>query len=663
MAMALADGSLGTAKLYPWKNMPDHVAQAADGSIWFTQPGIDEIGRIAPSGAVTSYPITTADASPEYIVAGPDGNMWFTERAAGRVGKITPRGKVTEYAVGSGQLLSGIVAASDGNLWVSERHEVVRITTAGKIKEFDLCGQPCRIFRITAGREDDLWLTILAPERGGGWKYVLGHMTLSGRYSEVPLPDKLDALRSTEVIALGSDGSIWFTEPDASKIVRLAPGGAFSEFPVPRYDNVRLSTGNIDSLAADRDGGVWFAYGTDKISKISETGTVTTYTTGSSVAGPRGIAAARDGTLWFAEPGVNKIANISPDGVQHEYALPPGAKAISYCPADPVSLTNGAVDVGTAQPSDITVTSDNAVWFLEQHVGKIGLLSPGTGAIRQYVVHEAGSFDSVFGSGLRSIVHKKDDAVWFSDGNSIGTISRAGVLHEYIVTPDVTHVTLHPSAAGTLVVTHPYAPGKILLDANDSLWFVDSQSALQVTDDGTVVKNVHLASGDVEDYVADAAFGPDGSLWFTQDSLYNVVGRLLPDGRVEKRHLPGGSEQGVPSFDSSGNMWFADSRSLVRERDGKSQSFLVGVTDLDYSGVPLPARDGSVWFTKYHAGIVARLESNGSCTQYPLHWQAGPTALAQGPDGSIWFTETDADKIGRISPAGEITEFAIPLLP
>jgi streptogramin lyase len=638
--------------------MPDHIAQAADGSMWFTQSGIDEIGQIKSNGTIKSYPLPTSGVSPEYIVAGPDGNMWFTERVGRRVGKITPDGKVTEYVAGTGQLISGIVAAPDGNLWVSEWHEVVRITTAGQITEFDICkGQLCRVLGIAAGRNDDLWLSLLPPGRRQLQQRVLGHMSLSGAYSELVLPD---AFGLPGAIAVSSDGSVWIIETHMdSTIVKVTPTGTVSEFPIPTY-NTHMSTGDIESLAADGTGNIWFAYGSDKISKISGTGTVTTYTTGSAVAGPRGITAARDGTLWFAEPGVNKLATISPDGKQREYALPPGTNPISYCSADPVSLFNRAVDVGVVQPSAITVTGDNAVWFLEQHVGRIGLLLPETGVMKQYVVEKPGSFEPFFGSGLRSMVHKKDNSVWFSDGNAIGTISRTGAIRKYVVTPDVAHVSLHSSDAGTLEVTHPYAPGKMVLDAQDNIWFVDSRSAFQVADNGRVRKSVHLATGVGEDYVDDAAIGPDGSLWFAMGFQGDVVGRLLPDGRIEKRPQPIGT-LGIPRFDSAGNMWFSDSHRLVRARDGKTQSFLVSVTDQDYSGMPFPARDGSIWFTKHRAGIVAKLGTAGSCTQYALPWQSGPRELAQGPDGSIWFAETDADKIGRISPTGEITEFAIPL--
>src|SRR5262252_5357452 len=55
---------------------PTHITAGPDGAMWFTEPGINKIGRITTAGDLTEFPIPTPDAKPYGISAGPDGNLW-----------------------------------------------------------------------------------------------------------------------------------------------------------------------------------------------------------------------------------------------------------------------------------------------------------------------------------------------------------------------------------------------------------------------------------------------------------------------------------------------------------------------------------------------------------------------------------------------------------
>jgi hypothetical protein len=61
---------------------PDGIVQGPDGSLWFTETGADEIGRMTPAGALTEFPLpavaepagsTGPPPGPTAIAAGPDG--------------------------------------------------------------------------------------------------------------------------------------------------------------------------------------------------------------------------------------------------------------------------------------------------------------------------------------------------------------------------------------------------------------------------------------------------------------------------------------------------------------------------------------------------------------------------------------------------------------
>src|SRR5437899_727260 len=70
-------------------SQPHGISAGPDGSLWFTESGVNKVGRVTTQGVFTEYPVPTPDSAPWGIAAGPDGNLWFTEFRAGKVGHIT----------------------------------------------------------------------------------------------------------------------------------------------------------------------------------------------------------------------------------------------------------------------------------------------------------------------------------------------------------------------------------------------------------------------------------------------------------------------------------------------------------------------------------------------------------------------------------------------
>ena len=68
-------------------------------AVWFTDSGLNEIGRVAADGTVHYYPIPTAKAGLAGIAPASDGALWFTESTADKIGRIATDGTVTEYAI------------------------------------------------------------------------------------------------------------------------------------------------------------------------------------------------------------------------------------------------------------------------------------------------------------------------------------------------------------------------------------------------------------------------------------------------------------------------------------------------------------------------------------------------------------------------------------
>ena len=112
--------------------------------------------------------------------------------------------------------------------------------------------------------------------------------------------------------------------------------------------------------------------------------------------------------------------------------------------------------------------------------------------------------------------------------------------------------------------------------------------------------------------------GPDGNLWFTEESG-NKIGRITPSGQI--------TEYPVPTEGSDPH----------------------GIT---------AGPDGSMWFTEGLANKIGQITPSGRITEFPIPGvEAGPAEIAAGPDGNLWFTE--GNRIGRITPSGQITSFPL----
>src|SRR6267378_4059380 len=78
---------------------PVGITTGPDGALWFTEPYLDKIGRIATRGVIIEFEIPTPGSFPIDITQGPDGALWFTENAANQIDRITTDGVITEFKI------------------------------------------------------------------------------------------------------------------------------------------------------------------------------------------------------------------------------------------------------------------------------------------------------------------------------------------------------------------------------------------------------------------------------------------------------------------------------------------------------------------------------------------------------------------------------------
>jgi virginiamycin B lyase len=117
------------------------ISAGPDGDLWYADPALPYVGRIASDGKVTRFLLPAGKANIDAlerpagvtaITKGPDGNMWFLtacQCTAGAppayLGKITPAGAMTLIPFPARRPIA-LTAGPDGALWITEESHIYR---------------------------------------------------------------------------------------------------------------------------------------------------------------------------------------------------------------------------------------------------------------------------------------------------------------------------------------------------------------------------------------------------------------------------------------------------------------------------------------------------------------------------------------------------------
>ena len=154
-----------------------------------------------------------------------------------------------------------------------------------------------------------------------------------------------------------SHGTLWFTEDYGNQIGRIKNNGKITEFDLPAggggpYDIVEGPDGNLWYTRADVSGPCGSPDSGNAIGRMTPTGSVVEYPLPNSDSRPLGIAAGRDGNLWFAECSGNRIGRIAPTGTIDEQDIP-------SADSEPYGIASGP---------------QNSLWFTEYSGNRVGRL-------------------------------------------------------------------------------------------------------------------------------------------------------------------------------------------------------------------------------------------------------------------------------------------------
>jgi streptogramin lyase len=312
------------------------------------------------------------------------------------------------------------------------------------------------------------------PSRERGRRIAIccaaGVFLVAGLIRAQPIEYPLPVLGFPAGIVTGPDGAVWFTD-QPGKVSRITTSGSITSFPVSG------GVGQSASITVGSDGNLWFAG--NGISRMTTSGTVTTFVPPTANSSPQAIVSGPDGALWFTESAVNQIGRVTTAGVFTEYPIP----------------------TVSANPFGIAVGSDGALWFTEE-ANKIGRITT-AGSITEFPI--AGDMSG----GGSAIAAGPDGNLWFTEnpGNKIGRITTAGALTEFPLATTTRAFGISPGSDG-------------------NVWFTefDGDRIGRITPSG-VVTEYFIPTAASGPYIITS--GPDGNLWFTEFNA-SKIGRVNP---------------------------------------------------------------------------------------------------------------------------------------
>jgi streptogramin lyase len=653
---ALPDGSGRATYRAPGISGPTSIVTGPDGALWFTNKTGGSIGRVTTAGAVTTYTDPTVRA-PDSITTGPDGALWFANTSGATIGRITPAGAITSFSDPATSSVNDLTTGGDGNIWFTNTagNLVGRMTPAGAVTAFT-DAQFSAPGKITTAHDGSVVFTL----PGGFGRYTMaGALTVGGQVYDqmaetwpaflfVPSPVDLVSFDDTiwfinggnaigrvplsfapgassnpgrdqstdpgpmRGIARGPDGTVVFSAGAATigSVDQYGSRGNLSPYASTFHPSISQPGSRANgSIVAGADGAMWFQSGAG-IGRIGADLAFSTYSTqGQTPTG--GMVSGPDGNLWFTVTGgIGRMRmngslfyyyNGSFSGAKGLTVGPDGAlwfTATSMRPGTKGGIgritTAGAITLypnpGVNDPGSIATGPDGALWFTNTTTSTIGRATT-AGAMTFFAA----------GGGPTDLVAGADGALWYVDG--------VGYIHR-MTTAGVDSVIAQGLGARRLAV----GPG-------GTIWATATGGRLwNVSASGTTASLAPAVADPV-----GIAVGPNGGLWFTNDSPYSLARSI---GRAQVT--------GTPTLNVSGT-------------EGDHQ--LVAKWD---------AIDGGSPITQV---VVTASPGGATCT-----WTSGPqqctiSGLTNGSAYSLTATATNGSGSSDNGPSAPLTPAGVPGTP
>ncbi|HEY7982338.1 MAG TPA: Ig-like domain-containing protein [Candidatus Eremiobacteraceae bacterium] len=226
-------------------------------------------------------------AEPKGLTIGPDQKIWAAvqtfDGTKGAISKVAMDQHVTSYPISI--VPDAIAFGSDQNLWVTSSNGVVaRVTPAGVETDYAVAPRSAALASIIPGPDGRLWFIECSSPTAGG----IGAIATSGSST-------LYATGCEQVLAVGSDGNIWFG--DAATLANMTPQGVM----IGQY---AVGDNYFSGIASGSDGALYvlggFNSGSDELVRVQMDGTIGHIADDRVGDALRGIASGPDGNLWIS---------------------------------------------------------------------------------------------------------------------------------------------------------------------------------------------------------------------------------------------------------------------------------------------------------------------------------------------------------------------------
>jgi virginiamycin B lyase len=265
------------------------IVNGASQSLWFGELSLGTIVKFSTNGVATAYSVPISGANIHGLSLGGDGNMWFADFNSDKVGRVNSMGKfktfdTTANPTNSNQMTIG----GDGSLWFATNFNGIgRTTTSGNTTFFNVLNNSTQPTSLTVGPSNEIWFAEWAGSN-------VGYIDNGGGVHEFDAG--FDGFSNTFGIAYGSDGRIWFCDPQHGRISAINVDGS----GLMHY-SVGL-TGQPDSIVSGPDGNLYFGEFDNAIGKITTGGAITEYPLPQSegIFPVLGITVGPDNNIWFS---------------------------------------------------------------------------------------------------------------------------------------------------------------------------------------------------------------------------------------------------------------------------------------------------------------------------------------------------------------------------
>lgn len=314
---------------YAVPNGPRHIVEEAPGRIWYTSTEAGGIGLVevvsAADDPVVRYRTEFygfGEQSSPYDIVFDNGVIWFTLSGIRSIGRIdVATREIKTYALLTvGAAPTGLDIDPSGQLWIAQNNgHISRFDpTTETFTEFRLpdeyLGAP-RIEDIVYQNAQNVWFTMPDANR------IVTYNPIRDRFYSPSAP--IDGL-TPMYVSVDPDGRVWVTAAGADKIGRFTPSTAL----IWAWVDTPTANGGPTGLLTFKENNVLQIWITEsrtgtisrlQINRNNDIANSETLGPGSPESSTWGIIRASDGNIWIADIGRNVLYELEPPYINRIY--------------------------------------------------------------------------------------------------------------------------------------------------------------------------------------------------------------------------------------------------------------------------------------------------------------------------------------------------------